>query len=372
MKAAPMRDLVIREGLETLAGDAALCLRELVASGEEVPYEVREGGGGSPLAEYIPQTSRFIRDHAAELSRLDSFGTTCAALDSAGLAGVYLEEMGVPEPNDARRRAELAGIVFLCRLWQGSTDFTLDDLRLRATADELLDLGDASIDEIEIAVPLRGLQMGTHRLEVGGMTIVSADSVEVPSEARAAEGMGGAAWDPIFLAVARLELPEHEVDEDLGLRAVGAFRRLVTTLRLFKPGGVALGPHAWTRAGGNRWRRIATGSGKPRPGGYRLADTELADLSAFARTIAEPSTPFARIAGDRGGFPAALGRAISRFEAGLERPLVVEALNDYLLALRFMLEGGGNSLRLSFASVHPDEVPEGIRRLAVALERSRA
>lgn len=38
----------------------------------------------------------------------------------------------------------------------------------------------------------------------------------------------------------------------------------------------------------------------------------------------------------------------------------------------FMLEGGENSLRLSFASVPPDQVPEGIRRLAVALERSRS
>ena len=372
-----MRDLVIREGLETLAGDAALRLRELVASGEEVPYEVREAGGGSPLAEYVPQTSRFIRDHAAELSRLDSFGTTCAALESAGLAGVYLEEMGVPEPNDARRRAELAGIVFLCRLWQGSTDFTLDDVRLEATVDELLDLGDTGLDEVEIAVPLRGLQMGTHRLEVAGMTIVSAESVEVPSEARAPEGMGGAAWDPIFLAVARLHLPDGgEGEDDLGVRAVSAFRRLVTTLRLFKSGGVALGPHAWIRAGGNRWRRIATGAGKPRPGGYRLADTELTDLSAFARAVAEPSTPFARIAGDRGGFPAALGRAISRFEAGLERTLVVEALNDYLLALRFMLEGGGPAslglpMRVAALCAEPDARTEvkAIVERGMALER---
>jgi hypothetical protein len=372
-----MRDLVIREGLETMAGDAALRLRELVAAGEEVPYEVREAGGGSPIAEYVPQTSRFIRDHAAELTRLDSFGTTCAALEAAGLAGVYLEEMGVAEPNDARRRAELAGIVFLCRLWQGSTDFTLDDARLRATLDELLDLGEAGHDEVEIAVPLRGLQMGTQRLELAGMTIVSADSVEVPSEARASEGMGSAAWDPIFLAVARIELPaDPDGQDDLGLRAVSAFRRLVSTLRLFKAGGVALGPHAWIRAGGSRWRRIATGAGKPRPGGYRLADTELGDLAAFARAVAEPTTPFARAEGDRGGFPAALGRAISRFEAGLERPLVVEALNDYLLAVRFMLEGGGPAslglpMRVAALCAEPDERTEvkAIVERALALER---
>jgi 2-aminoadipate transaminase len=38
----------------------------------------------------------------------------------------------------------------------------------------------------------------------------------------------------------------------------------------------------------------------------------------------------------------------------------------------FMLEGGANSLRLSFASVPPDRIPEGVSRLARALERVRA
>ncbi len=104
-----------------MAGDAALLLRDLLASGVEVPYEVREAGAGSPLAEYVPQTSTFIRDNAAQLAALDSYGTTCAALESDGLATSYLEEMGVPVPADSRRRAELAGVVFLCRLWQGST-----------------------------------------------------------------------------------------------------------------------------------------------------------------------------------------------------------------------------------------------------------
>jgi 2-aminoadipate transaminase len=38
----------------------------------------------------------------------------------------------------------------------------------------------------------------------------------------------------------------------------------------------------------------------------------------------------------------------------------------------FMLEGGGSSLRLSFASVPPERIGEGVRRLAAALERMRA
>jgi 2-aminoadipate transaminase len=37
----------------------------------------------------------------------------------------------------------------------------------------------------------------------------------------------------------------------------------------------------------------------------------------------------------------------------------------------FMLDGGTNSLRLSFASVPPDRIPEGVARIAKALERVR-
>jgi DNA-binding transcriptional MocR family regulator len=37
----------------------------------------------------------------------------------------------------------------------------------------------------------------------------------------------------------------------------------------------------------------------------------------------------------------------------------------------FMIEGGENALRLSFASVTPEEIPEGIDRIARALSRVR-
>jgi DNA-binding transcriptional MocR family regulator len=53
-------------------------------------------------------------------------------------------------------------------------------------------------------------------------------------------------------------------------------------------------------------------------------------------------------------------------------PLAKEENVAFVAGPDFMIEGGENSLRLSFASVHPDQVPEGIRRLAVALERLRS
>jgi hypothetical protein len=379
-----MRDLVVREALMTMARDAAKRLRELIAAGAEIPYEVREPGDGSPLCRYSPLTERFVREHAGVLRELDSFGAACAAIECADLAGPYLDRLGIAATSDPRARAELAGIVFLCRLWFDSTDFSLDRTRLEAATCELEADTDASSTEIEVAVPLRGLQLPITRLDLATATIVRADTVEVPPEARAAEGLGTAAWEPTFLAVTRVDdVVDPEAPVDPGTRAVEAFRILVTTLRLFKPGGVALGPHAWTRVGADRWRRIATGAGRPRPGGYRLADSELGDLVALSRTLA---TRWASFAGSDGHGPSApprrtgldetLSRSISRFEAGLERHAVVEALNDYLLSLRFLLEGGGPAelglaMRVAAVCAEPDhraEVKAMIDR-AIALER---
>src|SRR5947208_2178042 len=132
-----MHDLVVREAMTTMAQDAAMRLHELVAAGREIPYLVREPGDGSPLCEYEPQTARFIRDNAAELRELDSFGAACAALEVANLGGPYLESAGIAPPEDARRRSELASVVFLARLWQDSTDFSLDGGRLEESLAEL-------------------------------------------------------------------------------------------------------------------------------------------------------------------------------------------------------------------------------------------
>lgn len=372
-----MHDLVVREALTAMSQDVAKRFHELIASGEEIPYVVREPGDGSPLCEYEPQTAVFVRDHAKALRDLDSFGAACAALEIANLAGPYLDGAGITAPGDARKRAELASVVFLARLWEDSTDFSLDGGRLEEALAELQAGGEPAADEIEVVVQLRGLQMPLERLELATASIVRADAVEVPAEARSADGAGAAGWQPTFLAVARIgETADGEETPDAGARAVEAFRALVTTLRLYKPGGVGLGPHAWARSGGDRWRRIATGEGRPRPGGYVLAQEELADVVALSRALANRSTPFGRPAKGRPGLAGALARAVSRFELGLERVAALEALNDYLLALRFVLEGGGPAdlglpMRVAALCAEPEqrgEVKAVIDR-AMALER---
>jgi hypothetical protein len=373
-----MHDLVVREALKVMAVDAAERLRELVSQGEDLPYDVHEAEAGSPLPQYVPLTERFIRDHAQALGALDSFGAACAAIESAELAAPYIESFGIAVPDEPRKRGELASTVFLCRLWAGSTDFSIDDARLAGAIGELEAGGEIAADEIEVIVPLRGFQMPTVRLELATATIVRSDTVDVPAEARAPEGTGAAGWEPTFLAATRVSESDARDGRNLdaGARAVEAFRQLISTLRLFKGGGVGLGPYAWTRAGEHRWRRIATGAGRPRPGGYRLSEEDLADLAMFSRTLAYRSTAFGRPAQNGPGLSGALARAIARFEAGLERAVVIDALNDYLLSLRFVLEGGGPahlglSMRIAALCAEPEGRGEtkAIIDRAVGLER---
>src|SRR5215212_7234546 len=106
-KRAGMRDLIVQEALKVMARDASKRLRELVAQGEQLPYDVREAEAGSPLPQYVPLTERFIRDHGQALSALDSFGAACAAIDSTGLASPYLESFGIGVPGEDRKRGEL-------------------------------------------------------------------------------------------------------------------------------------------------------------------------------------------------------------------------------------------------------------------------
>ncbi len=62
--------------------------------------------------------------------------------------------------------------------------------------------------------------------------------------------------------------------------------------------------------------------------------------------------------------------------AGTDTPaLLAEAKGEgvaFVAGPDFMIDGGGNSLRLSFASVPPERIPEGVTRIARALERVRA
>ena len=233
-------------------------------------------------------------------------------------------------------------IVFFADLWEGSTGFALDRGRLEEALASL-DAEGRDADEADVLiVPIVGLRMSVPRLQLPhGVRIVRADSIEAPIDAMRSEGMGRAAWEPQFLAVAEQD-PDGGTDE-----ALAQLRELISVMRLFKSGGVGLGPYAFAPTGADNWRRVATGAPATRAGGYRLDEREAQELAEFASTLESRPDP-----------DGALTWAVGRFEMGGERESALEGLSDHLLALRAVLEGHGPvgaSLPMRAAALISDE-----------------
>jgi hypothetical protein len=331
----------LEEALRRLAVGAADLFGELLASGAEMPFDLEPTDDGPlPMYSYAPLTGQFIECHLAELRRLEAF------VEVREIAG------------------EEAALGFLIGLWDGKTEFDIAADRLQGAIDGVLSMIRSDSDEGtpagEVIVPLIGFHMPTDEVELDGVRIVRADLVEdAPVDALETSRSSGRGR-PGFLAGVSCGLatvaPAAAVADDL--------RRCLRTLRLFRPGAVGLAPHGWAkRAGG--WERFGTGVSRPRQGGYRLTGNEIAELEGFSRTLAE-----------RGSRLPSLEWAASRFDLGAERASLIEALSDYLLTLRGLLEGGGPartslSARVAALACPPHEREQGrvtVER-ALAIER---
>jgi hypothetical protein len=331
----------LEEALRRLAVEAADLLDELLASGAEMPFDLEPTDDGPlPMYSYAPLTGQFIERHLAELRRLEAF------IEVREIAG------------------EEAAIGFMIGLWEGKTEFEIAGDRLQGAMNAVLATISSDSDEAtpagEVIVPLVGFHMPKDQIELDGVRIVRADLVEdAPIDAVDATRSGGRG-KPGFLACVSCGLaavaPAAAVADDL--------RSALRTMRLFRPGAVGLAAHGWAKRSGG-WERFGTGVGRPRQGGYRLTGNETAELEGFSRMLAV-----------RGSRMPALAWAASRFELGAERGSLIEALSDYLLALRGLLEGGGPartslSARVAALACEPYEREQGrvtVER-ALAIER---
>jgi hypothetical protein len=323
-----VRDPLLNEALRRLAAETATRFTMLVAGGEQIPFDVAEQAGPDEafFHSYVPLTARFVREREAELRSLPAFEPAREAVALAAVAAPYLEQRGETVSADPGERAARMLTVFMASLWDGCTEFSLDRERLESAL-AVLDAEAGDVDEADIVVvPLVGLQMPLARLQLPhGMQLVRADSFEAPIEAMRSEGMGRAAWEPQFLAIA-----EQGEGADSAAAALQQLGDLISVMRLFKAGGVGLGPHAFAPTGEGRWRRIATGAPAPRADGYKLSEeeaTRLVDLAETLEARPDPAGP--------------LAWAVRRFELGCERPSPAEGLSDHLLALRAVLDGQG-------------------------------
>ena len=359
-----MRDRLLNESLTRLASEAAIKLSALVAGGDQIPYDVdAESGDDSLFYSYRPLTSLYVRERESELRQLDAFAPARDTVAAAGIATAYLEARGEQVPGDPGERAAQMLTVFLASLWEGCTELSLDHERLR-NALAVLEAETRSAEEAEVLIaPLVGLRMPLPRLQLtNGLQIVRADSIEAPIEAMRSEGMGRAAWQPQFLAVA-----EQGEGADSAVASLGQLGELISVMHLFKAGSVGLGPYAFAPTGEERWARLATGAPATRPGSYELSEEEAIQLAEFAATLEARPDP-----------DGALAWAVDRFELGCGRGSALEGLSDHLLALRAVLDGHGPvgaSLPMRASALIADETFDRIEareRVESALELERA
>lgn len=322
-----VRDRLINNALTRLASEAAIRLSSLVAGGDQIPFDVdADNGDDSLFYSYRPLTSEYVRGREAELRGLDAFAPARDAVAAAGIAPAYLEARGEPVPADPGERAALMLVVFLARLWDGSTELSLDHERLR-NALTVLEAETRGVEEADVLIaPLVGLRMPLPRLQLAhGVQIVRADAIEAPVEAKLSGGMGRAAWEPQFLAIA--EQGEGSESAEAAMQQLG---ELISVMHLFKAGSIGLGPHAFAPTGEERWARLPTGAPATRSGGYELSEEEAIQLAEFAGTLEARPDP-----------DGALSWAVGRFELGCGRDSALEGLSDHLLALRAVLDGQG-------------------------------
>jgi hypothetical protein len=363
-----VRNATLHGILEAFTADAAGQLSAETATGAEVPFEVIEAErrlpGRAPLYCYRPLTAAFIRERLGLLSALATYAPAARALAGIEGVGAYLRVRGEDRiPAQPRARADAVLRSFLATVFAERTHFGFEPERFAAAYAELeRALYEGSCVTVVIA-PLLGIALdhATDELALGdGLSLVRGERLaDAPADA---VWSGGA--EPTVLAT--LTLTTHGAAPAPISLARARFRRILTALRLFERGGYALGPIAWTRADAGAWRPVALGgSGRPR------------FLTVISLAQEDELRAFCNLVGRRAPTGGELAWSLARFEMGCERLAPFEALTDYLLALRALLEpegaeSGRLAQRLAVVCAGPAQRAALAERTAHAISLERA
>jgi hypothetical protein len=359
-----MRNRRLHDALREFALEAAAQLTHDVNRGAEIPFDVvEEPGGRTVLYNYRPLTSEFIAARWQTLRSLPACGAAAEALGTG--AENYLRMQATAAAADS----EPALAAMLERIYEDATSFEFPEERFERVYSEVERALFQNILRTAIVAPLYGFEMEHDRLDLGdGLFLIAGDKLDAPASAVWSDPTGHVEQGraPNVLCVLRRDVGA-EAPLPVG-EARSRFRKLLTALRLFKPGEIAFGPLAWARVDEGTWQPLplaGAGSGPGRGTPWVLDPDEAAELVELVELVASVA-PAGRI-----------GWSLSRFEMGCERALDTEALSDYLLALESLLEArddsGRATLTLRLAALCAEE---GERRavqrrveLAFALER---
>jgi hypothetical protein len=331
---APVRNRALHDQLKMYAGQAAERLQAVLDAGSEIPFEVAEAPGArSVLYRYKPLSEEFVRERFGELRALEAFPATVSALARVEGTSAYLRVLGTSYvPAFEHDRAETALSAFLCRLWEESSTFELDDARFERAYRELESIVYEDTAVNTVVAPLVGVRLAAERWELGsGITLVRGDLFDAPPEAVWTAGRDDD--EPNTLITLMVESTPSE-PPPLTAARIG-FRKVLTALRLLKAGAATLGATAWWRTDEGPWQPVPLGfAGRSRGGRYWLEGAERPELAELFELL--------RSRPAQGG---ALPWALARFELGCEHPVALEGLSDHLLALRAILGEGERSER---------------------------
>ncbi len=364
-----MRSRQLETSLGELFAAAGAHLRADVAAGAEVPFELgaqpsRRGAGATPLYTYRALTGRFIVEREPAIRRIPAYSEASKLLDGYDGLDRYLASVGgdaAAARGRSRPRAAIAAL--LEEVFDEQTDFELRPERVDAALERLAQATLASAGEVTLVATLHGVALSSVELQLTkGLRIAHAgDLRELPDGIAATADLDGA-----HAQLAIVYTVEHDEPSQALATGRAVLGDLLSALRLFGDGRVALGPLAWARVGAGSWGPLALGAGG-RPHGMLVVTPEQEDeLRAFCNLVSR-----------RAPHDNDLAWALRRFELACERDSPWEALTDNLLALRALLEPEGPAsgqlagrLAALCATVEQRaELTERITR-AIALERS--
>jgi hypothetical protein len=345
-----VRNRALHDALRNFALEAAALLSDELKAGAELEFDVvdESSGRGPTLYRYRPRIPEFIGARWAALRELPSAADAASTLGAG--AAAYLRGNGLPGAQ-----AEPALEAMLVRIYEDATSFGFPEERFERVYLEVEATLFADALQTTVLAPLYGVELEAPRIELGGgLALVRFDSMDAPPEA----GPG-----TTLCVFQRYAAPD---DDSIESEALVRWEALVTGLRLWRPGALALGPLGWRRIGDGPWLTVELeGGGALRGDPLVLAEEEGDALRTFLETIeTAPRT-------------GAVGFALRRFELGCARPYASDGLSDHLLALRALLDPNndvaiaGLPLRLAALCAEEGDRRKVQRRteLALTLER---
>jgi hypothetical protein len=357
-----MRNRLLYTTLRDFAEQAGYQLASDAAEGAEVPFELVESRGSrASLYAYRPLTEDFIRSRHAVLTRLPAYAPAARALEVLDGIAAYLAVRGEEHPPiSPRDRADAALHCFLGVVFDESSDFELAPARFERAYAEL----ETSLYEgrqvLTVLVPLQGLALASDEVPIGeGLTLARADAIVDAPEEFAGGGDS---------AVAVFTIEREDRDTPPHVLAHRRVRLLLTALRLFDEGAFGAAGAAWIRRDAGRWRL------QPLP----LAPAPPSDeVLVLEPDVEDELRAFVNLVPRRLPRRGEVAWALRRFELGCERRRRLEALSDYLLAARALLEPEGASSgrlagRLAAICAVPDQRPALAERVAHAISLERA